>query len=41
MTGKTPRSTNVKKEPKLTLKEKREVKRAKASADAVRPRKSR
>ncbi|MEI3865689.1 MULTISPECIES: hypothetical protein [unclassified Microbacterium] len=41
MTGKTPRSTNVKKEPKLTLKEKREVKRAKVAAESVKPRKSR
>lgn len=41
MAGKTPPKVNVKKEPKLSLKEKREVKRAKAAAESVRPRKSR
>ncbi len=41
MSGKSPRSASAKKEPKLTLKEKREVKRAKSATDTVRPRKSR
>lgn len=40
MSGKTSRTVNVKKEPKLTLKEKREAKRAKADAEFVRPRKA-
>jgi hypothetical protein len=41
MAGRAPRNVNVKKEPKLSLKEKREVKRAKAAAESVRPRKAR
>jgi len=41
MADKTPRATGTKKEAKMTLKEKREVKREKAAADLVKPRKGR
>ncbi|RZS59615.1 hypothetical protein EV141_0846 [Microcella putealis] len=41
MSGKSPRTSQAKKEPKLTIKEKRELKREKAQATVVKPRKSR
>lgn len=41
MAGKSPRGTGAKKEPKLSLKEKRDIKRAKAEAELFKPRKSR
>ncbi|GAA0492150.1 hypothetical protein GCM10009532_14400 [Microbacterium aurantiacum] len=41
MSGKSPRNANTKKEPKLSLKEKREAKRSKAATEPARPRKSR
>lgn len=41
MAGKTPRGNTVKKEAKMTLKEKREAKREKAEAGFIKPRKSR
>jgi len=39
MSGKTPRGRNAKKEPKLTLKEKREAKRSTAESAFIKPRK--
>jgi hypothetical protein len=41
MSGKAPRGATAKKAPKLTLKEKREVKRENAQAAIVKPRKGR
>ncbi len=41
MSGKSPRNANTKKEPKLSLKEKREAKRSKAATEPAQPRKSR
>ncbi|WP_269457838.1 hypothetical protein [Microcella alkaliphila] len=41
MSGKSPRTSSAKKEAKLTIKEKRELKREKAQAAVVKPRKSR
>ncbi|WP_439564203.1 hypothetical protein [Microcella sp.] len=41
MSGKSPRDVNAKKEPKLTLKEKREAKREKADSGPAKPRKGR
>jgi hypothetical protein len=41
MAGKAPRGGNAKKEPKLTLKEKREAKRTHAEPLFVKPRKAR
>lgn len=41
MSGKSPRAVNAKKQPKLSLKEKREAKREKSEAGVVKPRKAR
>jgi len=41
MSGKAPRGGNAKKEPRLTLKEKRGVKRENAEPAIIKPRKSR
>ncbi|MGV8882893.1 MAG: hypothetical protein ACOH19_12145 [Rhodoglobus sp.] len=41
MSGKAPRGGNAKKAPKLTLKEKREVKRESAEQAFLKPRKAR
>ncbi len=41
MSGRSPRGGNAKKEPKLTLKEKREAKRERAEETFIKPRKSR
>lgn len=41
MAGKTPRGNTTKKEPKMTLKEKRDAKREKAETGFIKPRKGR
>lgn len=41
MSGKAPRGGNAKKEPLLTLKEKREAKRGRAEVEFIKPRKAR
>jgi hypothetical protein len=41
MSGRSPRGGSAKKEPKLTLKQKREVKRERAEEVSIKPRKTR